>query len=82
MVAPIMGVITASFGGVLRDVFFATVPQSFMPGQLYAAAAAAGAIVYVLLWELGVNRTVSFLACFVLTFIIRMASVRYDIRSR
>ena len=82
VVAPIMGIITASFGGVLRDVFFARVPQTFMPGQLYAAAAAAGAIVYVLLWELGVNSTVSFLACFLLTFIIRIASVMFNIQSR
>ena len=81
VVAPIMGVITASFGGVLRDVFFARVPQSFMPGQLYVAAAAAGAIVYVLLWEMGVDSTVSFLTCFLLTFIIRMASVKFNIRS-
>ena len=81
VVAPIMGVITASFGGVLRDVFFARVPQSFMPGQLYVAAAAAGAIVYVILWELRVDSTVSFLACFLLTFIIRMASVKFNIRS-
>jgi len=82
VVAPIMGVITASFGGVLRDVFFARVPQTFMPGQLYAAAAAAGSILYVLLQELGVNSTASFLACFLLTFIIRMASVRFNIQSR
>ena len=82
VVAPIMGVITASFGGVLRDVFFARVPQTFMPGQLYAAAAAAGAIVYVLLSELGVDSTASFLACFLLTFIIRMASVKFNIQSR
>jgi uncharacterized membrane protein YeiH len=52
-----------------------------MPGQLYAAAAAAGAILYVLLQELGANPTVSFLACFLLTFIIRMASVQFNIRS-
>ena len=82
VVAPIMGVITASFGGVLRDVFFARVPQSFMPGQLYAAAAAAGAIVYVILWELGANSTASFLACFLLTFVIRIVSVKFNIRSR
>ena len=81
VVAPIMGVITASFGGVLRDVFFARVPQSFMPGQLYVAAAATGAIVYVLLWEMGANSTISFLVCFLLTFIIRMVSVKYNIRS-
>ena len=82
IVAPIMGIITASFGGVLRDVFFARVPQTFMPGQLYASAAAAGAIVYVLLWKLGVENTVSFLACFLLTFMIRIASVKLNIQSR
>ena len=82
IVAPIMGIITASFGGVLRDVFFARVPQSFMPGQLYVAAAAAGAIVYVLLWELGMSGTGSFLACFGLTFLVRMASVKFNIQSR
>ena len=81
MVAPIMGVITASFGGVLRDLFFAKVPQSFMPGQLYAVAAAAGATVYVLMWELGIGSTASFLACFGLTFIIRIASVKLNIQS-
>ena len=82
VVAPILGVITASFGGVLRDVFFARVPQTFMPGQLYAAAAAAGSIVYVILRAMGIDSTVSFLACFLLTFIIRMASVKFNIQSR
>lgn len=81
VVAPIMGIITASFGGVLRDVFFARVPQTFMPGQLYAIAAAAGAVVYVLLWRLDVSETIGFLACFAVTFIIRMASVMFNIQS-
>ncbi len=82
VVAPIMGIITASFGGVLRDVFFARVPQTFMPGQLYATAAAAGAVVYVVLWQLGFGDTIGFLACFALTFLIRMASIRFNILSR
>lgn len=82
VVAPIMGIITASFGGVLRDVFFARMPETFMPGQLYATAAAAGAVVYVLLWGLGFSETVGFLACFALTFIIRIASLKFNIQSR
>lgn len=81
IVAPILGVITASFGGVLRDVFFARVPQSFMPGQLYAAAAAIGAIVYVVLWGLGFSETVGFLVCFSLTFIVRIVSIKFNIQS-
>ncbi len=81
IVAPVLGVITASFGAVIRDVFFARVPQMFMPGQLYALAAAVGAIVYVLLWGLGFGDTVGFLACFALTFIVRIASVKFNIQS-
>jgi uncharacterized membrane protein YeiH len=50
LVAPIMRIVSASFGGVLRAVFFARVPQAFMPGQLYSAAAAVGAAVDVVLW--------------------------------
>ena len=82
LVAPIMGIITATFGGVLRDVFSAKVPELFLPSRLYAAAAASGAIVYVLLWQLGVNGTASFLACLALTFLVRMASVKFNIQSR
>lgn len=81
VVAPIMGVVTASFGGVLRDVFFARVPQTFMPGQLYAIAAAAGAIVYVVMWSFGSRESTAFLACFILTFLIRLTSIRFNIRS-
>lgn len=53
-----------------------------MPGQLYVAAAAVGAFVFVILWELGVDSTVSFLACFLLTFVIRLAAVKFNIQSR
>ena len=82
LVSPIMGIITAAFGGVLRDVFSAQVPQIFLPGRLYAAAAATGAIVYVLLWQLGINGTASFLACLAVTFLVRMASIKFDIQSK
>lgn len=81
ILAPVLGVITAVFGGVLRDIFFARVPQQFLPGQLYAMAAAAGAIVYVLLYINGQGGTIGFVICISVTFLIRMASVRFNIRS-
>ena len=81
ILAPVLGVITAIFGGVLRDVFFARVPEQFLPGQLYSTAAAAGAVVYVVLWQLGFGGTIGFLACFALTFLIRVASVRLNIQT-
>ena len=81
IVAPVFGVVTASFGGVLRDIFFAQTPSIFKRGQLYAISAAIGSIVYVILYSLDANATLSFIVCVAVTFLIRMASVRFNIRS-
>lgn len=81
IVAPVFGVMTASFGGVLRDVFFAQAPSIFKRGQLYSTSAAIGSIVYVVLFAFGVNTSVSFVLCVGVTFLVRMASVRYNILS-
>jgi uncharacterized membrane protein YeiH len=76
--APIMGVIGGSFGGVLRDVFFARIPQQFKPGQLYVLGAAAGATAYVVLALLG-YQALGFTACLALTFAVRMLTIRYTL---
>lgn len=81
LVAPVFGVITASFGGVIRDVFFAQVPSIFRRGQLYSTSAAIGSVVYAVLFALGAETSISFILCVGVTFLVRMASVRYDIRS-
>jgi uncharacterized membrane protein YeiH len=81
VLAPVLGVITAVFGGVLRDVFFARIPQQFLPGQLYAVAAAVGAIVYVLFYNGGLGGAAGFLACIGVTFVIRVVSVKFNISS-
>lgn len=81
ILAPVLGVITAIFGGVLRDVFFAKVPQQFLPGQMYATAAAVGAVVYVIMYSLGLGGPAGLLACIGVTFAIRIASVKLDITS-
>lgn len=81
VLAPVLGVITAVFGGVLRDVFFATIPQQFLPGQFYSIAAALGAIAYAILWSFGLGGPTGFLACIAVTFIVRMASVKFNIVS-
>lgn len=81
IVAPVFGVITASFGGVIRDVFFAQVPSIFKRGQLYSTSAAIGSVVYVVLFAIGADTTISFILCVAVTFLVRMASVRYNIVS-
>lgn len=79
IITPVLGVITAVFGGVLRDVFFARVPRQFMPGQIYASAAAIGSIIYVFFWWIGQGGPVGFIVCVAITFTIRMLVVRYNI---
>jgi uncharacterized membrane protein YeiH len=72
---------TASFGGVIRDVFFAQTPSIFKRGQLYSTSAAIGSIIYVGLFGAGADATLSFLVCVGVTFVVRIASVWFDIRS-
>jgi uncharacterized membrane protein YeiH len=46
-VASLIGVITGTFGGVLRDVASIEIPVLFRPGELYAVSSFAGAWVYI-----------------------------------
>lgn len=48
----VMGVLSASFGGIIRDVL-AGVPSILLRREIYVSAAALGAATYVLLVELG-----------------------------
>ncbi len=47
VVAVLMGVVTGTMGGVLRDLVVNEIPEIFRPGSLYATAALGGAIVLV-----------------------------------
>jgi uncharacterized membrane protein YeiH len=55
LVCIVMGVLTASFGGIVRDVL-AGVPSILLRREIYVSAAALGATAYVGLAELGVDR--------------------------
>ena len=81
IIAPVFGVMTASFGGVIRDVFFAQTPTIFKRGQLYSTCAAIGSLVYVGAIGAGLDATASFVLCAAVTFLVRMASVRFNILS-
>ena len=54
----VMGVLTASFGGIIRDVL-AGVPSNLMRREVYVSAAALGATTYVVLVVFGVDRIVA-----------------------
>lgn len=52
-IAAIMGVITATFGGVVRDILCNEIPNVFQPTQLYATCAFMGALGYIVGKQLG-----------------------------
>jgi uncharacterized membrane protein YeiH len=74
-VAILMGTITATFGGLLRDMICAELPL-LLRKEIYATAAAAGAGLFVALTEAGLSRTVAMLAGMALAFGIRAAALR------
>jgi len=76
MIAVIMGIMTAAFGGLIRDVL-AGEPPLLLHREIYASAALAGAIVYVLFahW-LDWSIAAVFLG-FTVTLVVRGLGIRY-----
>ena len=74
--ALIMGVITATFGGLIADVFCNDVPNLFKKGELYATACAIGGGIYLLLQNTNINKNLNLLICVLLVLIIRIYSKR------
>jgi len=72
--AILLGVVTATFGGILRDVVCNEVPL-ILRREIYATAALAGASAYVLLRLEGVWREPAFLAGVLVCFAIRAAAL-------
>ncbi|WP_308267948.1 trimeric intracellular cation channel family protein [Prevotella sp.] len=77
-VAIIMGTITGSAGGVIRDVLLNNVPVIFKK-EIYAMASIVGGAAYWGLVECGCNMTVSVIIAFVLIVLIRIFAVKYHI---
>jgi len=82
--ALLLGCISATFGGVLRDVLRNEVPLIFNPGELYAVPAFLGAIV--LLWlEFGfadISRSTAMIAGAATTITVRLFSMYFSWRTR
>ncbi len=71
------GVLTGTFGGVLRDVFVQEIPRCFRR-EVYAAASIAGAVAYGMSYG-NVNYTEALNICFAVTLVIRLVAIFKDL---
>ena len=79
VVAVFMGLVTATGGGMMRDVLTNTTPM-ILGGQLYATAAIAGSLTYASLNYLGTSNILAEWLAFLAAFALRAAAIVYDIR--
>ena len=74
LVAVLMGVSTATFGGILRDTI-AREPPSIVKSEIYVSAAFAGAGGYVLLAHLGAPQPLAALLAAALALVLRGGAI-------
>lgn len=77
-IAAIMGMFSAIMGGVIRDVLTNETPVLFRK-EIYATACLAGAVLYLLLFQVGVPRNLNLSASILLIFAIRILAVKYKL---
>lgn len=80
LIASLLGVITGTFGGALRDTLCNDVPFIFRKDQVYASVAFIGCWIYFLCGFLIDNQTVALTAGLLFIVLARIAAVRFDIR--
>lgn len=73
--AVIMGMMSAIFGGVIRDTLVNEIPLIFSR-QIYATACLAGATLYILLGYTGIDPNINTIICIILIISIRLLSLR------
>ncbi len=79
LIAVFMGMVTATGGGVIRDVITNTTPM-IMSGQLYATAALLGSLLYASLTLLAVPEIPSEALAFLAAFTLRAWAILWDVR--
>jgi uncharacterized membrane protein YeiH len=73
-----LGTVTASFGGVIRDVLLNNVPLVFRK-EIYAMASIIGGLIYYLLTKTALNDDAAKIICILLIFFIRLLAVKYKL---
>ena len=72
----VMGIITATFGGLLSDILSNTVPALMKKGELYATASLIGGICYVVLHRVGMGDDLNMVLCVAVVVLVRIISKR------
>ena len=68
---------------MIRDVLIRREPVIFFPGQYYALAALIGIVLFLVLGtQLEINAQISAVIAITVTFILRLAAIRFDLRSK
>ncbi|MBC7586855.1 MAG: trimeric intracellular cation channel family protein [Chitinophagaceae bacterium] len=78
--AVIMGVISATFGGLIADILSNEVPNLLRRGELYATACLAGGLVYILLEKAGLQKNINLLICIMIVVALRILSKRKKVQ--
>ncbi len=73
-IALIMGMVTAVFGGVIRDILCTEIPLIFRK-EIYATACLAGGVIYLLSIHLGANNNMAMVVSMCIIISIRLVSV-------
>ena len=79
IVVVLLGVMTGTAGGLLRDVLSAQVPYILKKGELYAAASIPGALVFVVLRSHQVDPKYAAVACIAVVLSLRLAALQWRI---
>jgi uncharacterized membrane protein YeiH len=74
----ILGTITASFGGVIRDILCNEIPVIFHK-EIYATACILGGFSYFLLIQLPIDGAYAYIASILIIIIVRLLAVRFHI---
>ncbi|AEV31384.1 putative membrane protein [Owenweeksia hongkongensis DSM 17368] len=75
-----LGAISATFGGVLRDILSGEKPMLLTRKEIYASASIAGGFVYFGLAALGISNQITAFAAVLFIIFVRIITHQYDIR--
>lgn len=77
MIATMMGMVSAVFGGVVRDIVCNEIPLIFRK-EIYALTCLTGGLLYILLIEIGVTQLWGVISTVLFIVVFRLLAVRYN----